>query len=210
MCNQTSEDKEKIHYISTHANDIEIIESYIKIKQIGDIYRSRCPFHNERTPSFTIYPKGYRNYKQVPQDSLSFYCFGCGVSGNIVDFVNKIEKHETYEQTFDFFADKYGITFGQDEQLLEIKQKLKLLETLQPKNIMSLNEINIKCSSYCRRYLFYVKEEYPQWFYKEFDYLQSLYIWLDNELNEKPAVELQGLYLEVMKKINTRKSQLRD
>lgn len=197
--------KEQIHYIATHVDDLEIISSYIQLRQINDIYRCRCPFHNERTPSFTVYPKGFVNSKKEEQDHLTYYCFGCSASGNIVNFVHRIENHDSYEETFKFFEEKYGISFGEDEQLLELQQQIKSLEQASSNNISSINEINIKCSSYCRKYLFEVMNEFPQFFNQEFDYLQTLYKWLDNEFDNKSAIQLQDIYGEVIQKISERK-----
>ena len=199
------ETKNQIHYIATHVNDLDIMKSYIQLKQINDLYRCRCPFHNERTPSFTVYPKGFINSKKEEQDHLTYYCFGCSAAGNIVNFVHRIENHDTYDETFEFFEKKYGVAFGEDERLMDIKQQLQFLQNNSSVNIMSINELNIRCSSYCRRYLFEVREDYPHLFDREFDYLQELYKWLDDNFENKSAIQLQNIYEEVVKKINNRK-----
>ena len=62
-------------------NDIEeVISSYINVKRRGRNLVGLCPFHSEKTTSFTVYP-----------DSQSFYCFGCGAGGDVVTFVKKME-----------------------------------------------------------------------------------------------------------------------
>ena len=199
--------REQIVYIADHVDDLAIMTSYIKLRPINDIYRSRCPFHNEKTPSFTVYPKGFINNKKEQQHHLTYYCFGCGTSGNIVTFVNKIEHHHSLEETCQFFQNKYGVIYGEDERLIELKQQLQRLSQSQP-NIMSINELNIRCSSWCRQYLFEVIEDYPYLFNQEFEYLQELYKWLDKEFNQKSAVELQDIYAQVMEKIRQRKTIL--
>ena len=62
-------------------SDIEdIISSYVSLKKRGRTFVGLCPFHNEKTPSFTVYP-----------DTESYYCFGCGAGGDVINFVKRIE-----------------------------------------------------------------------------------------------------------------------
>ena len=80
-------------------NDIEsLIGSYVSLKRAGSNLKGLCPFHNEKTPSFTVYPA-----------DNSFYCFGCGVGGNAVTFVRQIE-HLDYPDALEFLAKRAGIT----------------------------------------------------------------------------------------------------
>ena len=58
----------------------DVISTYVTLKKRGRTYVGLCPFHNEKTPSFTVYP-----------DSQSFYCFGCGAGGDSIVFMKKIE-----------------------------------------------------------------------------------------------------------------------
>jgi len=68
-------------------NDIvDIISPYSKLKKTGGSLKGLCPFHNEKTPSFTVSP-----------DKQLFYCFGCGVGGNVLDFVIKRENLDFVE-----------------------------------------------------------------------------------------------------------------
>ena len=59
---------------------VEIISEYVPLKRTGQNYVGLCPFHQEKTPSFTVSPA-----KQI------FYCFGCGVGGNVFSFLMKID-----------------------------------------------------------------------------------------------------------------------
>ena len=75
----------------------EVISDFVELKKRGVNYIGRCPFHNEKTPSFTVSPiKGI--YK----------CFGCGVGGNAVKFIMEIEKFN-YPEALKFIANKYNI-----------------------------------------------------------------------------------------------------
>ena len=60
-------------------NDIEeVVSQYVKLRRTGRTMTGLCPFHNEKTPSFVVYP-----------DTQSFYCFGCGAAGDVIGFVRK-------------------------------------------------------------------------------------------------------------------------
>ncbi len=85
-------------------NDIEgVIGSYVSLKRAGSNLKGLCPFHSEKTPSFTVYPA-----------DNSFYCFGCGVGGNVVTFIRQIE-HLDYPDAVEFLAKRVGITIVRDE-----------------------------------------------------------------------------------------------
>ncbi len=81
-----------------NANPIEIlIDSYVSLKRRGRVYVCNCPFHSERTPSFTVFP-----------DTQSFYCFGCGSGGDVITFVMKSENLDFWEAV-KFLAEKSNI-----------------------------------------------------------------------------------------------------
>ena len=85
-------------------NDItSLISSYVQLKRAGSNMKGLCPFHNEKTPSFVVYP----------QDN-SFYCFGCGVGGDPITFIRQIE-HLDYEDAIEFLAKRAGITVVRDD-----------------------------------------------------------------------------------------------
>ena len=87
---------------------IDVIGGFVKLKKRGTNYIGLCPFHNEKTPSFTVSPS-----KEI------YKCFGCGRSGNTISFVMEHEKY-SYVDTLKWLANKYGIeieeTFQTDEQ----------------------------------------------------------------------------------------------
>lgn len=83
--------------------DIEdVISAYVSLKKRGSTFVGLCPFHNEKTPSFTVYP-----------ETQSFYCFGCGAGGDAVGFVRKIENLD-YIDAVKFLADRAGLQMPQD------------------------------------------------------------------------------------------------
>jgi DNA primase len=87
---------------------IDVVGGFVKLKKRGTNYLGLCPFHNEKTPSFTVSPS-----KEI------YKCFGCGRSGNAISFIMEHEKY-SYVDALKWLANKYGIeieeTFQTDEQ----------------------------------------------------------------------------------------------
>ncbi len=86
-----------------YKTDVEdIISSYVSLKRRGSTLVGLCPFHNEKTPSFTVYP-----------DTQSFYCFGCGAGGDAVGFIRRIENLD-YVDAVKLLAERAGMQMPQD------------------------------------------------------------------------------------------------
>ena len=99
--------------------DIEnIISSYVNIKRAGRISKGVCPFHNEKTPSFTVYP-----------DTQSYYCFGCGNGGDVVTFIKNIENLD-YIDAVKYLADRVGMDMPEENtyDATVNKRRLRMLE----------------------------------------------------------------------------------
>lgn len=97
-----------------YRNDIEsVISQYVVLKRRGKNLIGLCPFHNEKTPSFTLYP-----------ENGSFYCFGCGVGGDVITFTGMIERLD-YVESLKYLADKAGIVIPEDNSQDNTLQKLK-------------------------------------------------------------------------------------
>ena len=83
--------------------DIEsTVSSYVSLKRKGKILPGLCPFHNEKTPSFTVYP-----------ETQSYYCFGCGNGGDVITFIRNIENLD-YMEAVKLLADRHGVSMPQD------------------------------------------------------------------------------------------------
>ena len=82
---------------------VETISSYIPLKRVGRNFKAVCPFHHEKTPSFIVNP-----------DKQIFHCFGCGVGGNVVNFVMKQERME-FPEAIRFLAQKVNVIIPSDE-----------------------------------------------------------------------------------------------
>ena len=84
-------------------SDIEqVVSSYVHLKRRGRVATGLCPFHSEKTPSFTVYP-----------DNQSFYCFGCGAGGDVITFIRRIENLE-YVEAVRFLAQRAGMAMPED------------------------------------------------------------------------------------------------
>ena len=98
--------------------DIEtVISSYVNLKRRGKTFVGLCPFHNEKTPSFTVYP-----------ETQSFYCFGCGAGGDVISFVRRMDNLD-YVEAVKAVAQMAGMSMpedGYDDTLS--KQRMRLLE----------------------------------------------------------------------------------
>lgn len=85
-------------------NDIvEFISRYVQLKRAGNNFSGLCPFHNEKTPSFTVFP-----------GTRSFYCFGCGTGGDIFTFAMQAEGLD-YPEAVELLAKRAGIPLEEDE-----------------------------------------------------------------------------------------------
>jgi len=82
---------------------VEIVGSFVKLKKRGANYLGLCPFHNEKTPSFTVSPA-----KEI------YKCFGCGKSGNSIGFLMEAEKY-SYAEALRWLANKYNVTIEEKE-----------------------------------------------------------------------------------------------
>lgn len=96
-------------------NDIEqLISSYVQLKRRGKNLVGLCPFHNEKTPSFTVYP-----------ETQSFYCFGCGAGGEAISFVRRIENLDFIEAVR-FLCERSGMqmpTEGYDDSIAQKRKR---------------------------------------------------------------------------------------
>lgn len=92
--------------------DIEaLISDYVTLKHQGRIARGLCPFHSEKTPSFTVYP-----------ETQSFYCFGCGKGGDAITFIRDIENLD-YVEAVKFLSERAGLNMPDTEYDDTLAQK---------------------------------------------------------------------------------------
>jgi DNA primase len=103
--------QETIQQIQNRIDIVEIVGGFVKLKKRGANYLGLCPFHNEKTPSFTVSPS-----KEI------YKCFGCGRSGNTISFIMEHEKY-SYVEALKWLAAKYNIEI--EEEFRNPEQKLQ-------------------------------------------------------------------------------------
>jgi len=111
-------DRSTIERILDAAQIVDVVQEFVPLKKRGVNYLGLCPFHNEKTPSFTVSPS-----KEI------FKCFGCGKVGNSVNFVMEHE-HLTYPEALKFLAKKYHIEIVEKELTQEEIEKQNERESL--------------------------------------------------------------------------------
>ena len=110
--------QETIQQIVSRIDIIEIINSFVKLKKRGTNYIGLCPFHNEKTPSFTVSPS-----KEI------YKCFGCGRSGNAISFLMEHEKY-SYVEALKWLAAKYNVEIEETDSSPEYKQQQQVADSL--------------------------------------------------------------------------------
>ena len=110
--------QQTIQQILSRIDIVEIIGGFVRLKKRGVNYIGQCPFHNEKTPSFTVSPT-----KEI------YKCFGCGKSGNTVSFLMEHEKY-SYVEALKWLANKYGVEVEETVVSPEVKLKQEAAESL--------------------------------------------------------------------------------
>jgi DNA primase len=110
--------QQTIQQILSRIDIIEIIGGFVKLKKRGVNYLGLCPFHNEKTPSFTVSP-----VKEI------YKCFGCGRSGNTISFLMEHEKY-SYAEALKWLAARYNVEVEEKELSPELRQQQQVAESL--------------------------------------------------------------------------------
>ena len=106
-------------------NDIvDVISQYVRLTRRGSSYFGLCPFHNEKTPSFSVTPS-----KQM------YYCFGCGAGGNVYNFIMEYENY-SFGEALSHLADRAGVELPKIEYSREAREKAE-----QRANLLEINKL---------------------------------------------------------------------
>ena len=108
---------ELIDEIKNNNDIVDVVSQYVHLKRSGRNYFGLCPFHNEKSPSFAVSP-----------DKQIFHCFGCGVGGNVIHFISKIEGIN-FRESLELLAERANITLPKlesigDNKTQELKDKI--------------------------------------------------------------------------------------
>ena len=109
-------------------NDIvDVISGYVRLQKKGSSYFGLCPFHNEKSPSFS-----------VSRSKQMYYCFGCGAGGNVITFVMEYENY-SFMEALQMLADRAGVALPKQEYSKEAKEDADLRTALLEINRMAAN-----------------------------------------------------------------------
>ena len=127
-------------------NDIvDVVSQYVRLTKKGNSYFGLCPFHNEKTPSFSVTPG-----KQM------YYCFGCGAGGNVFNFIMEYE-NQTFPEAMKVLADRAGIALPEAELTEEQKRERNKRQLLLEINKTAANyfyyQLNNEQGQRAREYL---------------------------------------------------------
>ena len=109
---------ELIEEVRSRNDIVDVIGGYVRLQKKGSSYFGLCPFHNEKTVSFSVTPG-----KQM------FYCFGCGAGGNVFTFLMKYENF-TFGEAMQTLADRVGIELPKQEMSEQQRQEADERSTL--------------------------------------------------------------------------------
>lgn len=110
--------QQTIQQILSRIDIIEIVGGFVRLKKRGTNYLGLCPFHNEKTPSFTVSP-----VKEI------YKCFGCGRSGNTISFLMEHEKY-SYAEALRWLAARYNVEIEEKELSPELRQQQQVADSL--------------------------------------------------------------------------------
>ncbi len=125
--------EELIEDIRNKNDIVDVVSEYVKLKKKGSTHFGLCPFHNEKSPSFSV-----NGQRQI------FHCFGCGEGGNVYSFIMKYENY-TFPEAIRFLAERAGVELPKTEYTNEEKMRNNLR--------MTLLEINKEAATYFYRML---------------------------------------------------------
>ena len=105
---------EIIEEVRSRNDIVDVISNYVKLQKKGSSYFGLCPFHNEKSPSFS-----------VSRGKQMYYCFGCGAGGNVFTFLMEYENY-TFQEALKYLADKAGVELPETEYSAQAKERADL------------------------------------------------------------------------------------
>lgn len=119
--------EELVEEIRERNDIVEVIGTYVKLQKKGSSYFGLCPFHNEKSPSFSVSP-----------DKQMYYCFGCGAGGNVFTFIMEYENY-SFPEALKYLADRVGIKLPEREYSEKEKRQQDLRMQVLEINKMAAN-----------------------------------------------------------------------
>ena len=119
--------EEIVEEVRSKVDIVDIVSGYVKLQKKGSNYFGLCPFHNEKSPSFSVAPG-----KQI------YYCFGCGAGGNAITFLMEYENY-SFPEALQVLADRVGVTLPKEEMSKEARAQADLRASLLEINKLAAN-----------------------------------------------------------------------
>lgn len=116
-----------VEEVRTKNDIVDIVSGYVKLQKKGSNYFGLCPFHNEKSPSFSVSPS-----KQM------YYCFGCGAGGNAITFLMEYENY-SFPEALQVLADRAGVELPKEEMTKEARAQADMRATLLEINKLAAN-----------------------------------------------------------------------
>ncbi|MBI5140546.1 MAG: DNA primase [Candidatus Vogelbacteria bacterium] len=128
-----------IEQIKSRLNIVDVVGSYIKLDRAGGNFKARCPFHNEKTPSFFVSP-----------ERDTFHCFGCSKGGDIITFVQEMEGIE-FPDALRILAERAGVEIGYEDKTAK-SEKGRLIAAVSAASLFYQEELakNLSAKGYLR------------------------------------------------------------
>lgn len=114
--------EELIEEVRARTDIVDLISTHVSLKKKGSSYFGNCPFHNEKTPSFS-----------VSRDKQMYYCFGCGAGGNVYTFLMEYENY-TFVEALEYLAERCGVELPKQELSPKAKEELDAKTLLRAMN----------------------------------------------------------------------------
>jgi DNA primase len=138
-------DRDFINDLSKRVDIVDLINRRVPLKKAGKDYKACCPFHNEKTPSFTVVPN-----KQI------YHCFGCSENGNAIDFVMKFD-HLDFKEAVETVASESGISVIYDQKAKPVDPKIKRYTDLM-RRVCEFYQQQLKNSAAKNKIIAYAKQ----------------------------------------------------
>lgn len=125
--------------LTQRSDVVDVVQSYVQLRKRGKTYTGLCPFHNEKTPSFVVYP-----------ETQSFYCFGCGAGGSTINFIMRYKNLE-YIEAVKELAQRCGMPAPDEEDAVG-KRRSRILAVNKDAARFFFNSLNAPQGAAARAY----------------------------------------------------------
>lgn len=181
--------KFRMDQIYKTVDGLQYISQYVHLEKTGQVYKGRCPFHLEKTASFTVYPKGYVSAKGT-QERTQFYCYGCGAFGDIIEFRKRLDFMSSREDAAAYIEKEFNLQNDEDEYNEFLKHEAEEMSSLRVKSL-SLEQQLLLIASSCRNYLRFLQKEKLDEYSEEEKFIDDYYKYFDENLGEFTEKEIR-------------------